>query len=182
MKWDEAVSLFWPRCLRPVVCRLNSACAFARSKTCLCPRLRWTGDASLLIRRMWFGQTSKVSSSLSTTQKQLIEQWVSKLVRSFIWAVVGDGKHGWYFLRLGHTEYDRAVMRIAYKVTGLSYATPLNCFKAKDCTYESLIHLFPTCHTPPCIQYEWAENHFAHPFSHTCTYTHRHPPCVLLMH
>lgn len=60
--WDEtrqwvrgnAWLLFWPHFLCPVACRLDSACAFARSKTCLCHWLWWTGEASLLIGMMWF--------------------------------------------------------------------------------------------------------------------------------
>lgn len=60
--WDEtrqwvrgnAWLLFWPHCLCPVACRLDSACAFARSKTCLCHWLWWRGEESHLIGMMWF--------------------------------------------------------------------------------------------------------------------------------
>lgn len=63
---------------------------------------------------------------------------------------------------LGHTVYERAVMTDAKGTTGLSRTTSLGvrcvraqaCFTAEGRAYESLIHLFPTCHAPPYIQYE----------------------------
>lgn len=68
---------------------------------------------------------------------------------------------------LGHAVYEKTAMTDAKEMTELMWAMSLSvcvcpfvcvcvqaCFKAEGWTYESLIHLFPTCHAPPYIQYE----------------------------
>lgn len=87
-------------------------------------------------------------------------QWKCQLTYVFRWTHMAN-----ILTYLGHTVHDKTTMRDAKRMIELMWAMAQStwvcvlcvwvqaCFKAEGRTYESLIHLFPTCHAPPYIQW-----------------------------
>lgn len=125
--WDEtrqwvrgnAWLLFWPHCLWPVACRLDTACAFARSKTCLRHWSRWPGEDShltgmeqfsdelqrkqfLLLRLLFCPHTFSRTVGVNHVKNYENTQLMCQLMYVFSWTNTAD-----IWAYLGHTVYER---------------------------------------------------------------------------